>query len=248
MNKVIDKSMYIEKDKILADNNLLSKAERLKCLNKHKEAISFYLNSLLLDRKNPKIYLGLGLCYKKCGKTDKAIEALNKAADLDNESFEVFFELGCCYLSIEEPCLAIKNFVRSIQIQPNNVEAIYHLGLAHQLAQEDDMAIMIYQKLIENSPKYQKAYLEKAKILMRMGLYRKALGDLNSALKLTPANSGIYSAIGFCLDKLGKTQEAKRYYVKYLKAKPNAHNTNEIITRIGQIKTSKSTNLKFSIV
>ena len=115
---------------------LQNKADLLRTKSSFQEAVSAYLNSVLLDRNNPETYLGLGICYKNLGKTKKAIEYLEKSALLDVNKFDTFFELGLCNLKEEKPCCAIKCFIRAIEIEPDNAEAIYHLGLAHEQCEE----------------------------------------------------------------------------------------------------------------
>ncbi len=70
---------------------LRNKADSLREKKSFKEAISTYLNSVLIDRNNAETYLGLGICYKSLGKINKAIEYLEKAALLDRDKFETFF-------------------------------------------------------------------------------------------------------------------------------------------------------------
>ena len=168
--------MSIPADRKKQQKELQSKADLLRTKNFYREAIPNYLNSILIDRNNAETYLGVGICYKNLGKTKKAIEYLEKSALLDMNNFDTFFELGLCHLKDEMPCRAIKCFIQAIQLEPDNPEAIYHLGLAHEQCEEQDMALMIYQKLIENTPTYLNAYLRKACLLMKMELYRPALG------------------------------------------------------------------------
>ena len=85
-------------------NKIQSEADLLRTKHSFKEAVSAYLNSVLLDRSNPDTYLGLGICYKNMGKIKKAIENLEKAALLDSGKFDTFYELGLCHLKEETPC------------------------------------------------------------------------------------------------------------------------------------------------
>ncbi|MBD5402213.1 tetratricopeptide repeat protein [bacterium] len=150
-----------------------------------------------------------------------------------------------CQLKNEKPCCAIKCFIRSIEIDPENPEAIYHLGLAHEQAEEEDMAMMIYQKLIENTPTYLNAYIRKSSLLMKMELYRQALGLYLEILKINPNYTQAYSDIGLCLDKLGKHTDAKRYYRKFLASRPDDENANLILKRAEKLRkiSPKSSNL-----
>jgi superkiller protein 3 len=227
---------------------LQTKADTLRAQDSFKEAVGSYLNSILIDRNNADTYFGLGVCYKNLGKTKKAIEYLEKAILLDNNRFDSFFELGLCHLKEETPCKAIKCFIQAIQIEPDNPEAIYQLGLAHEQCDEEDMALMIYQKLIENSPMYLNAYLRKSELLMKMEMYKQALSLNFEIMKINPNYTKVYSSIGLCLDKLGKTSEAKRYYRKFLASQPQAENANQIMRRVEKLRTLKKSNSALSLV
>jgi superkiller protein 3 len=182
------------------------------------------------------------------GKYNKAIENFEKSALLDENNFEVFYELGLCHLKEGVPCKAIKCFIRSIQLEPDNPDAIYQLGLAHEMADEADMALMIYQKLIENTPTYLNAYLRKSKLYVKMELYKQALGLYMNALKINPNYTKVYSDIGLCFDKLGKTANAKRYYKKFLCSEPDDENANIILNRVKKMRTVKSADKNLSLV
>lgn len=121
------------------------------------------------------------------------------------------------------PCGAIKNFVQAIQINPENPDAILQLGISHELCEEYDMALMIYQKLIENSPKFIKAYEHKSTLLMKLDNYKEASLLLNQVIKLNPDYYRAYLGIATCFDKLGRRVDAQRYYRKFLLKKPNSH-------------------------
>ena len=146
------------------------------------------------------------------------------------------------------PCRAIKCFIQAIQLEPDNPEAIYHLGLAHEQCEEQDMALMIYQKLIENTPTYLNAYLRKACLLMKMELYRPALGLYKKVLKINPNHSESYSNIGLCLDKLGKPTEAKRYYRKFLTLQPDSNNATAVMKRMEKLRQINIKNKTLSLV
>ena len=57
---------------------LQNKADLLRTKSSFQEAVSAYLNSVLLDRNNPETYLGLGICYKNLGKTKKSYRIFGK--------------------------------------------------------------------------------------------------------------------------------------------------------------------------
>ena len=223
-------------------NNFCKKADALRIGNMFREAVSSYLNAILIDRNNFDSYLGLGICYKHLQQYAKAIKYLDIATTLKDENYEVFFELGLCHLLDGSPCGAIKNFVRAIQLNPDNPDAILQLGIAHEMCEEYELALMIYQKLIENSAGFIKAYDCKSALLMKLGNYKEASEILHKILKLNPNYYKAYASIGICFDKLGKRSFAQRYYRKFLSEKPFSHNAEFIKNRLDKIKTHKSLN------
>jgi len=84
---------------------LFIKADALRLANHFKESIKHYLNAILIDRKNYRTYMGLGISYKAEQKYDKAIDALEKARKLsfftpENEvlSQALSYNILCCIL------------------------------------------------------------------------------------------------------------------------------------------------------
>mgnify|MGYP002920369079 FL=1 len=75
-------------------NSLCKKADKLRLENLHKEAISHYLNAVLIDRSNANSYLGLGICYKHLEKYPQAIKYLEKATEIEPDFYEAYYELG----------------------------------------------------------------------------------------------------------------------------------------------------------
>lgn len=228
-------------------NSLCKIADELRSKESYRQAVSKYLNAMMVDRNNADIYFGIGICYKHLENYKKAIQYLEKASEL-KESYETYYELGVCHLLQGIPCGAIKNFVKAVQINPENPDAILQLGISHELCEEYDMALMIYQKLIENSPNYIKAYDHKSSLLMKMDRYKEASFVLNEAAKLDSNYSKAYVGIGICFDKLGKKIDAQRYYRKFLSHNNDDSQANFVISRMRKIRQNKVSNMALSLV
>ena len=236
------KSRYMTKP-----NTLCKIADELRDKESYKEAVSKYLNAVMLERDNAKVYFGLGVCYKHLENYKKAISYLEKSAELEKD-YDTFFELGVCNLLDGFPCKAIKCFVEAVKLNPENPDAILQLGISHELCEEYDMALMIYQKIIENSPKYIKAYDHKSSLLMKMERYQEASGVLNKIMKLDSTYSKAYFGIGICFDKLGKKTDAQRYYRKFLSSDTDPSQKNFVLSRMQKIRENKVQNMILSLV
>lgn len=232
-----DFSINPNMDKPSMAYQLCVKADALRLANFYQEAVSRYLNSILIDRENADSYYGLGICYKNLNRIDKAIDAFEKAKKIREMDFSICYELGICYMISGEICRAMKNLVKSLKLNPKNLNAQIQLAIAHEIIEENDMALMIYQKIIETSPSFIKAYNHKSALLMSMDSYHEASVILNQIIKLNPSYHRAYLGIGICFDKLGKKTQAIRYYRKFLEYKPNSHHALSVKTRLTELKT-----------
>ena len=225
----------------------INKADELYKNNSFKDAISFYLNAILIDRKSAESYFGLGICYKNLGEYEKAIKYLETATELRNNYYEAYYELGICHQLQGKACGAIKNFVQAIQSKPDSTEVILQLGISHEICEEYDLALMIYQKLIENSPDFEKAYEHKSALLMRFGNYREAGNILNTLIKINPKYKSAYAGLGICFEKLGQKDKARRCYRKFLTFEEFSPQTDFILERFNS-NIEKVSNSRFAIV
>jgi len=82
-----------------------------------------------------------------------------------------------------------------------------------------------------------KAYAE-GKEYYEKGDYQKALDSFLSAYNYVP-NPFVYISIAHSYDKLGKCLEARDYYLKYMKEKPDAGNIPEIKEKIAELEARK---------
>lgn len=215
-------------------------AEEFLFNNNNKEAIKCYLNSVLLKRLNPKAYKGLGKAYRSMKNFDKAISYLEKAKEIMPFDEEIYSELGICFLGKGLFCKAVKNFIQAIKLNPDNTDTQIQLAVTHEIMGEEDMAIKIYQKIMETNPDCEKAYIQKASLLMQLDMFKDAIDVFVDILSLNPKYYRSYLGIGICLDKLGETSKAKRYYKKYLTLMPEAPNKKNVLTRMEKINTSKT--------
>ena len=102
--------------------------------------------------------------------------------------------------------------------------------------EEYDLALSIYDKIIDDSPKYFRAYSHKAALLMSLEDYVYAGKVFLSITKLNPKFHKAYLGAAMCFEKLRRTHGAIRYYSKFLKIKPNSHEADEIRIKLKKLK------------
>ncbi len=220
--------------------NYTSRADSLRKSGQYKESVSCYLRSIMLERNNPKTYLGLGQSYKYLNDYDKAIKNLEKAAAISPDDYEIYYELGICYLLKAMPEEAISCFQKSIRLDNTKLDVQLQLALAHEIVDEKEMALMIYDKIIEEHPEYIKASSHKAALLVCDGKYIEASKIFFDILKRNPDFHRAYFGLAVCFDNMKKVSEAKRYYSKFLKLKPHSSHADYVKNRLKALKSDSS--------
>lgn len=217
-----------------------SKADSLRKAGQYKESVSCYLQSIMLERNNYRSYLGLGQSYKYLNDYDKAIKNLEKSAELNPSDYKVHYEMGICYLLKAMPETAIKCFQKAVMLDRTQLDVQLQLALAHELVDEKDMAMLIYDKLIEEHPEYLKASSHKAALLICDGKYIEASKMFFNILKRNPDFHRAYFGLAVCFDNMKKVSEAKRYYSKFLKIKPNSKHADYVKDRLKALKPTNT--------
>lgn len=218
---------------------LFVKADALRLANHFKESIKHYLSAILMDRKNYRTYMGLGISYKAERNYEKAISALEKARKMSFFTAEIHYELGLCYLMTGRFCEAIKCFHHTISLDRTNLNAQLQLAVAHEFIEEHDMALLIYHTIIDNNPGFLSAYNHLSALYMNMGEYKAAGNVFSQILKVNPNFSKAYLGLAICFDKMGKESRASHYYKMFMDKKPHSHHCEKIKLRLQKIKNSK---------
>ena len=86
-----------------------------------------------------------------------------------------------------------------------------------------------------------KAYTNKASLLICQGKYFEASKLFYDVIKKNPDYYKAYLGLGVCLENLGKTLQAKRYYKRYLELKPESKDAGNIERKLNNIH--KKTNM-----
>lgn len=230
---------------------LFIKADALRLANHFKESIKHYLSAILIDRKNYRTYMGLGISYKAEQKYDKAINALEKARQMSYFTSEIHYELGLCYLITGRFCEAIKSFHHAISLDRNNINAQLQLAVAHEFIEEYDMALLIYHTIIENNPGFISAYNHLSALYMNLGEFKAAGNVFSQILKVNPNFNKAYLGLAICFDKMSNKSRAMHYYKIFLDKKPHSHHGGKIRKRIEKLKNIKAVdteNRNFAVI
>jgi tetratricopeptide (TPR) repeat protein len=106
--------------------------------NQNTDAIGAHTKAVLLDRRNPRMYEGLGLAFLSKRMCPEAAAAFRSGLDLDPESVALRFDLGDTLIRLNQREAGIAELRQVIQRDPGHTRA--HERLAIQLYYTADFA------------------------------------------------------------------------------------------------------------
>jgi predicted Zn-dependent protease len=118
-------------------------------------------------------YYGLGLAYRKMGRFDKSMEALQQARSLAPNDLDISRDLGIIYFLSGKVDQAIENLeaLRSTsgKSQENDLMALYYLGRAYQEKGEFAKALPYLLKVQKEETEFVDVYHHLGSVFGRMG-------------------------------------------------------------------------------
>ncbi len=118
-------------------------------------------------------YYGLGLAYRKMGRYDKSVEALQKAQSVAPGDMDISRDLGIVYFLSGKVDQAIENLEAlrsgSGKSQENDLMTVYYLGRAYQEKGQFAKALPLLLKIQKEEPEFIDVYHPLGSVYGRMG-------------------------------------------------------------------------------
>ena len=154
-------------------------------LARWEEAESRYEAAWRIEPQNGQVWLHWGIALQQRARWEEALEKLNAAVPLLSEDANVLFYLGSCYEQ------------------------------ASRVVQDGDYftrAAETFSKLIERNPKDAFALNYLGYMYAEKGIHlREAVGFIERALAIDPANSAFLDSMGWAYFQLGELEQAAHY-------------------------------------
>ena len=103
---------------------LLLRGQALRIMERHDEAIGPLRAASHLDPSNIHALLALGWCYKRTGKIDCAIQALELALERDQVKGIVHYNLACYWSIAKNVGLALSHLREAFELEPDYREMV----------------------------------------------------------------------------------------------------------------------------
>jgi tetratricopeptide (TPR) repeat protein len=131
--------------------------------------------------------------------TEKALEDVNRALKI-RPGLVQGLELRSALLAESDKLEdAIGDLRKLLHADPNRIEWRLQLAMYHQADDRPRKAVQLFSEILENDPQNWLALRGRGDGYISIGDHKKALPDLEAALKIQPENSGILNNLAWLL-------------------------------------------------
>jgi lipoprotein NlpI len=155
---------------------------------------------------------------------DAALRRCEKACALDSEHLEAWINRGCVLFLLARTEEALACFDQATVLQPNLLAPWIYRGRALRKVQRFQQAVECYDTALRINPNRPECWYEKGLTLVDLNEMDEALKCFGDALRLDPGH--LYAALdrGSILERIGRVEQAKTTYRRFLKEAPPAMN------------------------
>lgn len=210
---------YSEMAKALYDSSLSQTSPEIK--NTLTESSKTYAEEAV--SKNPKdassFYI-LGMYDLNKKDYPKALDNLTKAATYDAKNYQYFYNLGRVQFMMKKFIPAKSSFSTSCSLNSVFAPSRYNLALTNLRLNDTKSALSDFRKAHDIDPRHEKAYLEEARLLSRLGDLNGSISAYLNVIKINNINRGALNELASVYVKAEKLQEAESYFRKSLTLLP----------------------------
>ncbi|MFI2742871.1 tetratricopeptide repeat protein [Zhouia sp. PK063] len=203
-----NEEIYIQKA------NIFSKKDN------HTEAIKLLKTALTLTDESSDIFSLIGMEYLFLDDYDSAKEYFIKCLEEDAEDYSALYNVIYCFDFLEDHDGAISFLNMFLDANPYCEVAWHQIGKQYFSKKMYKEALSSFEFAIYSDDTFIGAYIEKGKVLEKLGRYNEAIENYEISLKLDDPTSFAYLRIGKCHEKLGNIDLAKKYFNKTIKEDP----------------------------
>lgn len=169
------------------DSEAMKKAEALykQLSNKNQKKVAdAYREVIRTEPDNSKAHHRLGAVLATMDQYETAILECKQSVKLDPKSYLPHVIMGQVYANQGKWADAVKELDQAVALKPDSYRAWMDLGVVHARTNNIDEAIRVYGKAAQLKPNDPAAHLNLGVFLGNKGEHKKAIEELNSAIKL----------------------------------------------------------------
>jgi len=182
--------------------------------NEHQKAISLLKIALDISLDKSEIWSIIGIEYLFMENYEKALENFKYCVndDLDNQS--ALHNVIYCYDVLGQHKEAISFLLGYLDKRPYSDVAWQSIGKQYFILKNYNKALEAYDFAIICDDTFVGAYLEKGRVLEKLGFYKKAIECYTLTLRLEDPTTFALIRAGKCYEKLGDLKLAEQFYLQ----------------------------------
>ena len=188
---------------------------------KHSLAIALLYKALSVTENTSEINNLIGNEYLFIGNFKKAKECYIKCLNENQEDYQSLYNLLYCYEKLKQNNEAIIFLRKFIDSDPYNEIAWHQLGKLYAKSNDFNKAMSAFDFSIISNEVYSSAYIEKGKLLEKVGRNLDAIKNYEISAKINSPNASISHRIGLCHLKLGNSTLAMKFFEESIQLEPN---------------------------
>ena len=188
---------------------------------KHSLAIALLYKALSVTENTSEINNLIGNEYLFIGNFKKAKECYIKCLNENQEDYQSLYNLLYCYEKLKQNNEAIIFLRKFIDSDPYNEIAWHQLGKLYAKSNDFNKAMSAFDFSIISNEVYSSAYIEKGKLLEKVGRNVDAIKNYEISIKINSPNAFISHRIGLCHLKLGNSTLAMKFFEESIQLEPN---------------------------
>ena len=199
----------------------IQKANIFSKRDEHYKAIELLKMALNFTDDNADVNSLIGMEYLFIDDFEQAKKYFIKCVEDDLDDYSSLYNIIYCFEFLEDIDGAIIYINSYIDKNPYSEVAWHQLGKQYYTKKLFIEALAAFDFAIIADDRFIGAYLEKGKVLEKLGEYEEAIHNYQITLELDDPTSFAYLRIGKCYGKLGKKDLAVKFFYKTVHEDPS---------------------------
>lgn len=188
---------------------------------------TFWYDIVTKQPRNARAWMNYGESLTRLNKMAEAIECYKKSSSLTPESADSYYNLGNAFQKIGALRDAEKAYQDALRLDPKDLNSYIMLGNVYMTQEMVDHAEQQFRAAISAAGPatdpltLAKAHFNLGNTMAKKGRLSEALIGYQNAVRLAPTyEKGLYG-LGWCLENLGRREEAIEIYKRILQLYPH---------------------------
>ncbi len=202
------------------DEIFIQRASIISKRNDHLKAIELLKKALKLTQDKVDVHSLLGMEYLFMDDFENAKNQFIKCLQIEPDDYSSLYNTINCFNFLDQPEEAINFLTEYLDKNPYCEVAWHQLGKQYCDIKELKKALAAFDFAIISDDTFVGAYIEKGKVLEKLGRYNDAIENYSITLELEDPTSFALLHIGKSFEKLGDQANALHYFKKTVNEDP----------------------------